>query len=116
MYFKKLVSISVMALFVASCVNPATNSASGGQKYTAQQMIEKEKFLESSNDYRGLISLYRDILKQREDDTVRYKLAESYYLVGDSKSSNFYLQPLNNKTGGKLINDVQLLQIKNISS
>ena len=113
MYFKKLVSISVMALFVASCVNPATNSTSGGQKYTAQQMIEKEKFLESSNDYRGLISLYRDILKQREDDTVRYKLEESYYLVGDSKSSNFYLQPLNNKTGGKLINDVQLLQIKN---
>ncbi|SMB78973.1 tight adherence protein D [Pasteurella testudinis DSM 23072] len=111
MYFKKIISISVLVLMVAGCVNPAGNS--GKSKYSAQQISEKETFLQSSGDYRGLIALYREILKNGENEMIRYKLAESYYYNGDSKSSNFYLEPLIASNNRKLSHDVFLLRIKN---
>lgn len=111
MYFKKIISVSVLALLLAGCANPAANS--GKKQYSAQQISEKEAFFQSSRDYRGLISLYRDILQQGENSAIRYKLAESYYYTGDSKSSNFYLEPLLGNNHGKLNKDIFLLKIKN---
>ncbi|AKJ41126.1 tetratricopeptide repeat protein [Pragia fontium] len=70
----------------------------------------KEDILLSAKNYNGLIDLYRSWLKQKDDPKIRYKLANYYYLVGDSKSSMYYLQPLMEKPDDA----IYLLQTKNL--
>ncbi|EOI7470795.1 tight adherance operon protein, partial [Yersinia enterocolitica] len=58
----------------------------------------------------GLITLYRNKLKVKEDESIRLKLANAYYLTGDSKSSLYYLQPISHKENAS----IYMLQAKNL--
>ena len=112
--FKRMIKLGVVigaALMVASCTNNVGRGKDGS--VSTQNILQKEKLYQSSNDYRALVSLYRDYLKNKEDSTIRYKLAENYYLLGDSKSSSIYLAPVLQTSSGKLENEVYLLQIRN---
>ncbi|MFQ1050756.1 tetratricopeptide repeat protein [Avibacterium paragallinarum] len=84
------------------------------QAFTTKDISVKEKFYESSQNYRGLISLYRESLKEKENPEIRYKLSESYYKIGDSKSSMLYLLPLfSDKKAEANLQNIYLLKIKN---
>ncbi|MFZ7343981.1 tetratricopeptide repeat protein [Avibacterium volantium] len=104
----RLFTLLSAAVLLSAC------SQSVFTKFNQQDISVKEKFYLSSNNYRELISLYRDSLKEKEDPVIRYKLAESYYSVGDSRSSQLYLEPLLTSKDKKAnIQDALLLQIKN---
>ncbi|WP_342080070.1 tight adherance operon protein, partial [Yersinia enterocolitica] len=45
-----------------------------------------------------------------EDESIRLKLANAYYLTGDSKSSLYYLQPISHKENAS----IYMLQAKNL--
>ncbi|URL05585.1 tetratricopeptide repeat protein [Avibacterium sp. 21-595] len=104
----RLCTLLSAALLLSAC------SQSVFTKFNQQDISVKEKFYLSSNNYRELISLYRESLKQKEDPAIRYKLAESYYSIGDSRSSQLYLEPLLTSKDKKAnVQDALLLQIKN---
>ncbi|EOB5410127.1 tetratricopeptide repeat protein [Yersinia enterocolitica] len=63
-----------------------------------------------ANNHAGLITLYRNKLKVKEDESIRLKLANAYYLTGDSKSSLYYLQPISHKENAS----IYMLQAKNL--
>ncbi|TDQ57632.1 tight adherence protein D [Mesocricetibacter intestinalis] len=65
-----------------------------GKAPTQDSFSAKEKLYESTRNYGGLVSLYRDALKANDEPLTRYKLASSYYKKGDNKSSLLYLSPL----------------------
>lgn len=102
---KKVVFICLFAALTACSTGSSNNAVQGFES--------KEKLYESTKNYNSLISLYRDTLKTREDPLVRYKLANSYYLSGDSKSSLLYLSPLLNGNS-ELAQKATILQIKNL--
>ncbi|HDR0614311.1 TPA: tetratricopeptide repeat protein [Pasteurella multocida] len=110
-FTKKIVFVS-LALSVVGC---ATHSQQGmAQKSMSSEAITaKETLYESTQNYSALISLYRDVLKAKEDPSIRYKLAKTYYQRGDSKSSLLYLTPLLNDNT-KLATQAKILQIKNL--
>lgn len=109
--FYNLVSLKKV-IFV--CLITILTACSTGSSPKSMQSVEsKEKLYESTKNYNSLISLYRDILKKKEDPMVRYKLANSYYLSGDSKSSLLYLSPLL-KGNSELAQKATVLQIKNL--
>ncbi|EKN5956018.1 TPA: tight adherance operon protein [Yersinia enterocolitica] len=56
------------------------------------------------------MTLYRNKLKVKEDESIRLKLANAYYLTGDSKSSLYYLQPISHKENAS----IYMLQAKNL--
>lgn len=101
----KLVPVS-LALAFSFMLSGCNNMQSMDDK----SLSYKEDILLSAKNYNGLIDLYRGWLKQKEDPKIRYKLANYYYLVGDSKSSLYYLQPLMEKPD----DTIYLLQIKNL--
>ncbi|MCW9698093.1 tetratricopeptide repeat protein [Avibacterium sp. 20-129] len=104
----RLCTLLSAALLLSAC------SQSVFTKFNQQDISVKEKFYLSSNNYRELISLYRESLKQKEEPAIRYKLAESYYSIGDSRSSQLYLEPLLTSKDKKAnVQDALLLQIKN---
>ncbi|WP_248289809.1 hypothetical protein [Pasteurella multocida] len=61
---------------------------------TTESITDKETLYLNKKNYESLISLYRNILKEKEDPMIRYKLANTYYDKGDSHSSSLYLAPL----------------------
>ncbi|EPR6547135.1 tight adherance operon protein, partial [Yersinia enterocolitica] len=70
----------------------------------------RESILLKANNHAGLITLYRNKLKVKEDESIRLKLANAYYLTGDSKSSLYYLQPISHKENAS----IYMLQAKNL--
>ena len=106
-------SISLKKVIFVFLITMLTACSTNTSKKVAQGFESKEKLYESTKNYNSLISLYRDILKKKEDPMVRYKLANSYYLSGDSKSSLLYLSPLL-KGNSELAQKATVLQIKNL--
>ncbi|MBR0573539.1 MULTISPECIES: tetratricopeptide repeat protein [Pasteurellaceae] len=111
-FLKKTVSLSFI-LALTACAN-LTLSKNGKdpsvEMLTPQNIVAKEKLYESTLNYAGLISLYREVLKNQEDSRIRYKLADSYYQKGNGKEALFYLQPLLNKP--EFTERAMLLQVK----
>ncbi len=109
---KKTVSVSFI-LALTACAN-LTLSKNGenlsGEILTPQSIVAKEKLYESTLNYAGLISLYRDVLKNQEDPNIRYKLANSYYQKGNSQEALFYIKPLLNDP--TFMERAMLLQVK----
>lgn len=109
--FSKATKISLL-LTAAVVLSACSNSAK--QPQTPQDILAKEQLYQASNNNRALIAIYRRSLQAQEDPLVRYKLAASYYRVGDSRSSALYLKPLlNQQLPSSLQQDVGLLNIQN---
>ncbi|MFW5402722.1 tight adherance operon protein, partial [Yersinia sp. 1252 StPb PI] len=86
---KKTITTSLLIFMISGC---SLNSGISNKEF-----LYRESILLKANNHAGLITLYRTKLKQKEDDTIRLKLANAYYLTGDTKSSLYYLQPMINK-------------------
>ncbi|CNK44866.1 putative tight adherance operon protein [Yersinia mollaretii] len=99
---KMAITVTLFTALLSGCAS--NNGMSKGQ------LSHRENILLKANNYGGLISLYRNELKIKEDDSIRLKLANAYYLAGDSKSSLYYLQPIVNKENESFY----LLQAKNL--
>ncbi|AAP96122.1 NrfG protein [[Haemophilus] ducreyi] len=74
---------------------------------------DQEKLYESTKNYNALIAMYRADLKHFKDPMTQFKLAKSYYHIGDSKSSVLYLKPLR-FTKQPFNNEIELLYIRNL--
>lgn len=85
---KSTMAISIFIFIINGCKSNTFNQ---------KEFTYRESLLLKANNHGGLINLYREKLKTREDDTVRIKLANAYYLAGDSKSSLYYLQSVTDK-------------------
>ncbi|MDG6882635.1 Flp pilus assembly protein TadD, contains TPR repeats [Phocoenobacter uteri] len=112
--FKKTLGLSFI-LALTACADLRLTLADNenhlaSQVPTPQNIATKEKLYESTLNYRGLISLYREVLKNQEDPRIRYKLANSYYQKGNSKAALFYLQPL--LSNPRFMEMAMLLQVK----
>lgn len=73
------------------------NGCSWKNNMSQKDFYYREKILTKANNYGGLIKLYRNKLKVKEDDSIRLKLANAYYLAGDTHSSLYYLGPIAHK-------------------
>ncbi|CRY13697.1 tetratricopeptide repeat protein [Yersinia enterocolitica] len=104
----KKISITITALLFTVVLNGCSTHNS----ISSKEFYYRESILLKSNNYPGLITLYRDKLKLKEDDSVRLKLANAYYLTGDIKSSLYYLRPISHKENAS----IYTLQIKNLIS
>ncbi|CNL20398.1 tetratricopeptide repeat protein [Yersinia aleksiciae] len=102
--YKTIKSTIIVSIFTFILNGCASNSMS------QKEFSYRESILLKANNYGGLISLYREKLKSKEDDSIRLKLANAYYLAGDSKSSLYYLQPIVNKENESFY----ILQAKNL--
>ena len=111
MYSKsiKTVLFCGMVLSVTACSAILNKKPLSADKVTA-----KETLYQSTQNNDALVNMYRDILKNKEDPIIRYKLAETYYKKGDSNSSLLYLQPLLTN-GGNLTEKAKILQAKNLN-
>ncbi|HDL7423473.1 TPA: tetratricopeptide repeat protein [Yersinia enterocolitica] len=98
---KKLNSIIIFTFILSGCSN---NNVSNKEFYYRESILLK------ANNHAGLITLYRNKLKVKEDESIRLKLANAYYLTGDSKSSLYYLQPISHKENAS----IYMLQAKNL--
>ena len=92
---------SIFILLISGCTSNTVSQ---------KEFTYRESLLLKANNYGGLINLYRENLKIREDDAVRMKLANAYYLSGDSKSSLYYLQSVSDKKNESFY----LIQAKNL--
>ncbi|HDR1022756.1 TPA: tetratricopeptide repeat protein [Pasteurella multocida] len=102
-----------LAITISACSSLPFKKDKNPEQFSDASISAKESLYESTKNYSALISLYRDVLKAREDEMIRYKLAEAYYAKGDSSSSLLYLEPL--LTGQKQVNDfARILQVKNL--
>ncbi|WP_145590155.1 tetratricopeptide repeat protein [Yersinia aleksiciae] len=99
--FKSIITVSTFILLINGCTS---------NNMSKKDFSHRESILLKANNYGGLISLYRDKLKTKEDDSVRLKLSNAYYLAGDSKSSLYYLQPIVDKENEPFY----ILQAKNL--
>ncbi|WP_162526983.1 tetratricopeptide repeat protein [Yersinia canariae] len=97
-----VIGVLLFTLVLSGCSN--NNSLSNKEFYYRESILLK------ANNHTGLISLYRDRLKLKEDDSIRLKLANAYYLTGDIKSSLYYLHPISHKENVS----VYMLQAKNL--
>lgn len=111
MYSKsiKTVLFCGMVLSVTACSAILNKKPLSADKVTA-----KETLYQSTQNNDALINMYRDVLKNKEDPIIRYKLAETYYKKGDSSSSLLYLKPLLTN-GGKLTEKAKILQARNLN-
>ncbi|CNH46283.1 tetratricopeptide repeat protein [Yersinia pekkanenii] len=100
--FNTTIAVSLFIFMISGC---SWNNGMSNKEFSYRESI-----LLKANNHTGLITLYRNKLKQQEDDTIRLKLANAYYLSGDSKSSLYYLQPIIHKPN----NDIYILQAKNL--
>ncbi|EEX49589.1 nonspecific tight adherence protein D [Pasteurella multocida] len=109
----KNILLCSLAMTISACSSLSLKKDKNQEQFSDQSISAKESLYESTRNYSALISLYRDVLKTREDEMIRYKLAEVYYAKGDSSSSLLYLEPL--LTGQKQVNDfARTLQVKNL--
>ncbi|CNC50295.1 putative tight adherance operon protein [Yersinia frederiksenii] len=100
--FNTSIIVSTFILLISGC--------SWNDKTSQDDFTYRESILTKANNHGGLITLYRDKLKIKEDDNIRLKLANSYYLSGDSKSSLYYLKPIAHKQS----ESIYLLQAKSL--
>lgn len=98
----KIIILTIFTLLISGC--------SWNNKMSKQDFKHREIILTKANNHAGLITLYRNELKIKEDDSIRLKLANSYYLAGDTKSSLYYLRPIAKKQD----ESIYLLQAKNL--
>ncbi|HEN3481817.1 TPA: tetratricopeptide repeat protein [Yersinia enterocolitica] len=104
----KKTSITITALLFTA----ALSGCSTHNSISSKEFYYRESILLKANNYPALITLYRDKLKSKEDDSVRLKLANVYYLTGDIKSSLYYLRPISHKENVS----IYMLQTKNLIS
>lgn len=104
---KTLFPILVMLLTACSTLQQMTAPST-----SSTDIVSKEKLYESTNNYNGLISLYREVLKNGEDPSIRYKLSQSYYKKGDSHSALLYLEPLTNDP--QFLEKATILKVKSL--
>ncbi|EPZ8124091.1 tetratricopeptide repeat protein [Yersinia enterocolitica] len=104
----KKISITITALLFTVVLSGCSTHNS----ISSKEFYYRESILLKANNYPGLITLYRDKLKSKEDDSVRLKLANVYYLTGDIKSSLYYLRPISHKENAS----IYMLQTKNLIS
>ncbi|MBS0054008.1 tetratricopeptide repeat protein [Yersinia sp. Marseille-Q3913] len=102
--YNKIKSTFAVSVFVFLITGCSSNHVS------QKEFSYRESILLKANNYGGLISLYRDQLKRKEDDSVRLKLANAYYLAGDSQSSLYYSKPIVDKEN----ESYYILQTKNL--
>jgi len=88
-FFKKKLVLIFCIVALSGCITPLPK--------TAGDLQTQEDILLKTQNYTGLINLYRGWLKNKDDPAVRLKLARYYYQAGDFKSSLSYLQPLATK-------------------
>ncbi|HDL6963599.1 TPA: tetratricopeptide repeat protein [Yersinia enterocolitica] len=86
------------------------NGCSWNSNMSKKEFSYRESILTKAKNYGGLITLYRNKLKTKEDDAVRLKLANAYYLAGDTESSLYFLEPIAYKKD----EPVYLLKAKNL--
>ncbi|AHK18450.1 tetratricopeptide repeat protein [Yersinia similis] len=111
--FTRIVLLSSVFL-LAACQSYSTSyKFSGNSDYQSKDSAEKEYVLQQSKNYSGLIEVYKERLKNGEDQNTRFKLAEYYYQVNDYNSSLHYLSVLLQKSPDE---HVYLLQAKNLSA
>ncbi|MGC7589354.1 tetratricopeptide repeat protein [Bisgaard Taxon 46] len=109
----KNVLLCGLAISVSACSSLSLLNNKNKQEISDASISAKESLYESTRNYSALISLYRDVLKNREDAMIRYKLAEAYYAKGDSASSLLYLEPL--LVGNAQVNEfARILEVKNL--
>ncbi|EKN5910822.1 tight adherance operon protein [Yersinia enterocolitica] len=101
---KKLNNIIIFLIFTFILSGCSNNNVSNKEFYYRESILLK------ANNHAGLITLYRNKLKVKEDESIRLKLANAYYLTGDSKSSLYYLQPISHKENAS----IYMLQAKNL--
>lgn len=101
---KKLNTIIIFLIFTFISSGCSNNNVSNKEFYYRESILLK------ANNHAGLITLYRNKLKVKEDESIRLKLANAYYLTGDSKSSLYYLQPISHKENAS----IYMLQAKNL--
>ncbi|HFD8347708.1 TPA: tight adherance operon protein [Yersinia enterocolitica] len=104
----KKISITITTLLFTVVLSGCSTHNS----ISSKEFYYRESILLKANNYPGLITLYRDKLKSKEDDSVRLKLANAYYLTGDIKSSLYYLRPISHKENAS----IYMLQTKNLIS
>lgn len=90
----------ILTFILSGCSNNVSN----------KEFYYRESILLKANNHAGLITLYRNKLKVKEDESIRLKLANAYYLTGDSKSSLYYLQSISHKENAS----IYMLQAKNL--
>lgn len=86
------------------------NACSWNRDMSKKEFSYRESILTKAKNYGGLITLYRNKLKIKEDDTFRLKLSNAYYLAGDTESSLYFLKPITHKKD----ESIYLLQAKNL--
>lgn len=101
---KELNTIMIFLIFTFILSGCSNNNVSNKEFYYRESILLK------ANNHAGLITLYRNKLKVKEDESIRLKLANAYYLTGDSKSSLYYLQPISHKENAS----IYMLQAKNL--
>lgn len=101
---KELNTIIIFLIFTFILSGCSNNNVSNKEFYYRESILLK------ANNHAGLITLYRNKLKVKEDESIRLKLANTYYLTGDSKSSLYYLQPISHKENAS----IYMLQAKNL--
>ncbi|WP_186367753.1 tetratricopeptide repeat protein [Yersinia kristensenii] len=101
---KKFNTIIIFLIFTFILSGCSNNNISNKEFYYRESILLK------ANNHAGLITLYRNKLKVKEDESIRLKLANAYYLTGDSKSSLYYLRPISNKENAS----IYMLQAKNL--
>lgn len=100
--FNTAIIVSIFTLLINGC--------SWSDNMSKNEFTYRESILTKANNYSGLITLYRNKLKITEDDDIRLKLANAYYMSGDSKSSLYYLKPITHKQS----DSIYLLQAKSL--
>lgn len=98
----------VAVLLLTACMQQPTNKFSDAVKFEA-----KEQLYLSTNNYGKLIELYREALQKKDSEDVRFKLANMYYQINDSISSDFYLAPLLKDKTNKSYPKYLILSLKN---
>lgn len=86
----KLIKILITGIAMLSVLGCQNRLQGGGELSETDQ----EYILSKTNNYQGLIKLYREKLSHSENRATRYKLSEYYYQIEDYESSLHYLQPL----------------------
>lgn len=102
--YKKIRNTIIISAFTL-----LTSGCSWNNDMSKKEFSYRESILTKAKNYNGLITLYRNKLKIKEDDTIRLKLAHAYYLAGDSESSLYFLEPISHKKD----EEIYLLKAKN---
>ncbi|CRY56905.1 Flp pilus assembly protein TadD%2C contains TPRrepeat [Yersinia intermedia] len=111
--FTRIVLLSSIFLLAACQSHSPSYKFAGNSDYQSKDSAEKEYVLQQSKNYSGLIEVYKARLKNSEDRSTRFKLAEYYYQVNDYNSSVHYLSPLLQNAPDE---HVYLLQAKNLAA